>query len=101
MERKDIFQSRSAFIETAKRAWKESNESERQKFLKATPPPPPTKSRISFYLQKEKTSSASSAKTTTNAISENVETEKNWTLKQKTLSTTVNASSKIENKKSF
>ena len=99
VERKDIFQSRSAFIKTTNRAWKESNEPERQNFLKATPPPPPTKSRISFYLQKERTSSTSSATTTANTIPESVEIEKNSTLNQKTFITTVNASSAIGNRR--
>ena len=100
VKRKDIIQSRSAFIKTAHRAWKESNESERQKFLKATPPQLPTKSR-SFYFKKETTSSTSSATTTANAIHEKVETEKNLTLNEKALTPTVNTSLAIGNREEF
>ena len=101
VKRKDIIQSRSAFIKTAHRAWKESNESERQKFLKATPPQLPTKSCISFYFKKETTSSTSSATTTANAIHEKVETEKNLTLNEKALTPTVNTSLAIGNREEF
>lgn len=69
--------------------------------MKATPGQPLTKNCINFYLKKKGTSFISFATATANNIPENVETENNLTLKQKTFTTTVSASSTIRNREQF
>ena len=69
--------------------------------MKASSPLPPTKYRIKFYFKEGRTSSTSSATVTANAIPDSFKTEKNSTLNQKNLTTTVNASLAIRNREEF
>ena len=68
MERKDIFKSRSLFISRANKAWRDSSDSNKQKFLNGDPSPP-TKRLISFFFKQKETANSANSSLATNTSS--------------------------------
>ena len=74
MKRKYIFESRSTFISRANKAWRDSSDSEKQKFLNSDPPPP-TKSSISFFFKQKETANSANSPLTDNTSSVTISRE--------------------------
>ena len=68
VERKYIFESWSTFISGAIKAWRDSSDSEKQKFLNSDLPLL-TKSRIAFFFKQKKTTNSAKSSLTTNTPS--------------------------------
>ena len=74
VERKYIFESWSTFISRAIKAWRDSSDSEKQKFLNSDLPLL-TKSRIALFFKQKKTTNSAKSSLTTNTPSVTISRE--------------------------